>query len=335
MFQTDINHLLQGFSVPLLDTFMIGVSWTGDQTFIVGLLCLVALGIDLRRGFLLVQIFLITIISTDILKTVFALPRPFFVDDTLRDFGALKEGITALSEGAATAFLASLPESSIEAYRQLNLKPEDYGLPSGHTTGAVALWGGLAVVFRKNRLGLLAFVMIPLMMISRLYLARHFPADVLAGLGLGLFILILAAYLLNRRDWWRLFLPDSYSLQNGKRAWVLFGGGFLLPMLLLFSGEGHVGRIAALLAVNMALLTLIAFGTSFEAGNIWHRILRTMLGFGLFFLLTYAIKLAPLPTNSLATSVVKGFAPVFVLFVCAPLITSLFMRKNTEVTVSE
>ncbi len=335
MFQTDINHLLQGLSTPWLDSFMIGVSWTGEQTFIVGLLCLVALGVDLRRGFLLVQIFLITIISTDILKTVFALPIPFFVDGSLRDFGALKEGMAALTDGAATAFLASLPESSIEAYRLLNLKPDDYGLPSGHTTGAVALWGGLAVVFRKNRLGLLAVVMIPLMMISRLYLARHFPADVMAGLGLGLFILILAAYLLNRRDWWRLFLSDSYSLQKGMRAWLLLGGGFLLPMLLLFSGEGHVGRIAALLAVNMALLTLIAFGTSFEMGTIWHRMLRAVLGFGLFFLMTYVIKLAPLPANSLATSVVIGFVPVFVLFVCAPLITGFFMQKNTEVTVTE
>lgn len=329
MFQTEINHLLQGLASPWLDAFMKGVSWTGDQTFIVGLLCLVALGIDLRRGFLLVQIFLITIISTDILKTVFALPRPFFVDGSLEDYGALKDGVVALVAGEAENFLAWLPDASIEAYRLLDLKAEDYGLPSGHTTGAVALWGGLAIVFRKNWLGFIALIMIPLMMISRLYLARHFVADVAAGLALGSFVLLMAALFINRFDWRRLFIALREKGQ-GSGSWFLLGVGLILPIALLFTGQGHVGRIGAFLAVNTALIVLIIAGISFDAGRFWHRVLRTVLGFGMFFLLTYAVKLLPLPAGTLTTSVIKGFAPVFILFVSAPLLVEFLMRRGSK-----
>ncbi|MEP3246474.1 MAG: phosphatase PAP2 family protein [Sneathiella sp.] len=335
MYQTDLNFYLQDFSTPWLDAFMIGVSWTGDQTFIVGLLCLVTLGIDLRRGFLLVQIFLVTIIATDILKTGFALPRPFFVDDTLNDFGALEDGVQALKDGAAISFFSWLPESSITAYRQLGVTVDDFGLPSGHTTGAVALWGGLAIVFRKHRLGLIAIIMIPLMMISRLYLARHFAADVLAGLGLGILVLLIAALLLNRMNWRRLFLTESYALEKGAEAWILFGFGFAAPLGLLFWGEGHVGRISAFLAVNMALLVLIWSGISFETGNIWQRGFRTVLGFGLFFAISSSLKWLPLTQGSLELTVIKGFVPVFVLFVSAPLVTALFVRNARQISLSE
>ncbi|MEH6404332.1 MAG: phosphatase PAP2 family protein [Sneathiella sp.] len=328
MFQTDINLYLQSFSSGWLDALMLLVSWTGGQTFLVGILCLVALGIDIKRGFLLAQLFLVTIVATDILKTTFALPQPFYVDYSLKDFGALKDGVVAFSNAGAASFLSLIPDHAVSAYRGLDLGASEFGLPSGHTTGAVALWAGLAVVFRKNALVLLAFVMIPLMMLSRLYLARHFLADVLVGFGLSISILIVFSTYYYRTNWQRIFILTSYSFANFRQTAWLFLVGFGFPVALIFIGEGHVGRIASLLAVNLALIILVATEISFEEGNFWQRGLRVVLGFVLFFALNSAVKLIPIPHDAVPYQLLKGFVPVFTMLLAAPILVSFTIKER-------
>jgi len=59
------------------------------------------------------------------------------------------------------------------------------GLPSGHTQGAVVVWGYLVSQFRRRTLWILAgFLMIGIPL-SRLYLGVHFPTDLLGGYILG------------------------------------------------------------------------------------------------------------------------------------------------------
>lgn len=328
MFQTEINHILQGYSTEWLDSFMIGVSWTGGQTFLVGLLCLIALAIDLRRGILLVQIFLITVIATDILKTVFELPRPFFVDSTLMSFGALKEGMVAMSDGAAQTFFSLPSEKSIMVFRTYDWEPGEFGLPSGHVSSAVALWGGLGLVFRKNRFGLFAVIMVALMMVSRLYLAMHFLADVLAGLALATACLVFVSILMNRLNWRRLFLSSTYSVGENRAAWALITVGFLMPTALVFSGEGHIGRMSSLMAVNLALVGLVGMNIPFEVGNVWQRLGRFVIGIGLYVALNEAVKLIPIPTEEIAFQLIKGFVPVFALFFIAPMLISFTMKDR-------
>lgn len=328
MYQTDINLYLQGFSSSWLDALMLGISWTGGQTFLVGILCIVALGVDIKRGFLLVQFFLITIIATDILKSVFALPRPFFVDANLNDYGALKDGVVALTNASALSFLSLMPEQAITAYRNLNWGVSEFGLPSGHTTGAVALWAGLAVVFRKNALVIIAFIMIPLMMLSRLYLGRHFLADVLAGLGLAVCVLIIFSALYYRVQWQRLFLPITYSFSNKQSTIGLFLAGFVIPVALIISGEGHIGRMASFIAVNLALIILVATEISLDEGKFWQRGLRVVLGFTLFFALNSAVKFIPLPHSEMAYQMIKGFVPVFIMLLVAPVLVSFTIKER-------
>src|SRR5687767_15006173 len=73
----------------------------------------------------------------------------------------------------------------------------DFGFPSGHvaTTAAWAL--GLAWSRRKSwQLGVAA-TWVALMALSRMYLERHFPADVLGGLVVGVAALALARLTLS------------------------------------------------------------------------------------------------------------------------------------------
>ncbi len=79
-----------------------------------------------------------------------------------------------------------------------------FGLPSGHSMNAVAIWGYLAyhapsILKRKsiaNAVRWLAIAAVLLISISRLFLGMHFPEDVLSGWILG--ILLLVGYI----RWW-------------------------------------------------------------------------------------------------------------------------------------
>ena len=92
--------------------------------------------------------------------------------------------------------LARLPgiEIDLEA-TQTNIVYMDVA-GSGHTAAAVAIWGGIAVLFRSRRLlQVWGAVFVLLVSLSRMYLGRHFLADVLGGMVEGLAMLSLALLL--------------------------------------------------------------------------------------------------------------------------------------------
>ncbi|WP_067889804.1 phosphatase PAP2 family protein [Nocardia vaccinii] len=71
----------------------------------------------------------------------------------------------------------------------------DAGFPSDHTVMAGAVTAGLWLVHR--RLGALAALTAVVMAFARVYIAAHYPQDVLAGLALGA-VISLAGYVLAR-----------------------------------------------------------------------------------------------------------------------------------------
>lgn len=80
-------------------------------------------------------------------------------------------------------------DSSVEL---LIKNPHDFSFPSGHTLhsfiGAASLWK------TDRRMGYAALPVAILIAFSRLYLYVHFPTDILAGVILGILIVILVYY---------------------------------------------------------------------------------------------------------------------------------------------
>ncbi len=66
-----------------------------------------------------------------------------------------------------------------------------FGLPSGHSQKAVAVWGTIAASFRKGWLWILSILMIAMIALSRIYLGVHFLSDVLTGLTISILFLLL------------------------------------------------------------------------------------------------------------------------------------------------
>lgn len=73
-----------------------------------------------------------------------------------------------------------------------------YSFPSGHSATACSILGGLALLYRKNKI-LCIFLILTILSVgfSRLWLGVHTPQDVVVGLTLGLILVFLFNSLIN------------------------------------------------------------------------------------------------------------------------------------------
>jgi hypothetical protein len=86
-----------------------------------------------------------------------------------------------------------------------------FGIPSGHAQNAVVVWGTIAHYINKLWAWIIAIVLIFLIGLSRLYLAVHFPTDVLAGWLIG--ALLLWVLLKTEKPFLKWFKPLNRPLQ--------------------------------------------------------------------------------------------------------------------------
>ena len=102
-----------------------------------------------------------------------------------------------------------------------------YSFPSGHTTTAVPIYGGMAVGFWNNKktrwLGIICILAILVTGFSRNYLGVHTPQDVLVGLVLGVFSLWLT---------WKIF--KYVSAHPETENWFLLGGIVFAALALVY-----------------------------------------------------------------------------------------------------
>jgi membrane-associated phospholipid phosphatase len=85
--------------------------------------------------------------------------------------------------------------------RVLDLRPYRTGsnaFPSGHAQNAVVFWTYLAWWVGRRWFSAVAAVMVALISFSRLYLAVHFPIDIIGGLALGVVLMLLLPPVLER-----------------------------------------------------------------------------------------------------------------------------------------
>ena len=290
MFQTEINLYLQSFASDGVTSFMRAVTATGYDPFYIGLLVIVMMGVDFRRGFLLFQLIVWTGILTEVFKNLFALPRPTWVDARVLNLESGEFSSSAPVGMGAQGFFQLPPRDIVEACRQ---QGASYGFPSGHVAGACATWGGLALLFRKQALYWLAPVMAVLMALSRMYLGRHFLADALGGVVVGGGVVVLAYVILDRARWGqRLFerqnLIFSFHLPNLALLFILLVPPILLLVLSLIDSD----QAGYILGLDVAFLVLMRRGLSRDAGSWLQRAARVLLVGFLFFAVAFALRFA-------------------------------------------
>jgi membrane-associated phospholipid phosphatase len=221
-------------------------------------------GLGLRMGWVL----LTSATVNNILKLAIGWPRPYWVSEQVR---------------------ALAHETS-------------FGMPSGHSQGAVAMWGVMAIVLRRLGWVIAAVCLVLLISISRMYLGVHFPADVLGGWAAGALLLVLFAALEKPIERW--LLRQRLGVQLATAA--LFSLGLVAVASAVASAtadrviptawiaaaaaaqpgapidpqrvDGAISNAGALLGLGVGAVLLHRMGTFQAGGPIGQRALRFALG---------------------------------------------------------
>ncbi len=93
------------------------------------------------------------------------------------------------------AFHGPRPYWDSNQVKVLGSAENSFGAPSGHSQNAVVVWGGLAERIKGRIAWTIAILLMILIGISRIYLAVHFPHDVLFGWAFGIILLVVMVVL--------------------------------------------------------------------------------------------------------------------------------------------
>lgn len=325
MFQTGLHLALQTLASDWLTWLMLQVTALGYHEVIILIVVAVVFGVGLHQGFLLFQIVFWTSTLSGMAKEFFGLPRPFFADSRV---ACLERGWNtsgAFFARGAGGFFDLPARQVIDAFR---LKGISFGFPSGHTSSAFAVWGGMAVVFRRRWLAWLAALMIALIAFSRLYLGVHFLADILGGALLGGLVL-LAAWLLWRRDGRRaeLFAALAGTIASKARRAAYLALLFGLPLLLAAFSLVSMTFTGLYVGMNAAYLLLARRGLPDDAGSLPVRLARVLLGGAIFSLLAAGLRRIVVLIPALAGAPWGRFlAAALATFLCFWLGMELYLR---------
>jgi membrane-associated phospholipid phosphatase len=204
--------------------------------------------------------------------------------------------------------------------RVLDFRPyqsHSNSFPSGHAQGAVVFWGYLAWWIGRRWFTGLAVVLIALISFSRLYLAVHFPIDVLGGLALGL-----------------LLLPAISPLERWAHR-----DCYTPPWTI----AGIVGAsLAITLTGDVALATISGSMVGFLAGASWlpqqsltlnssrQSIVVVIVGLAAQLALSTTLGMIP-PTQLLVTYGLVASLWVFALWVYPRLVSAMWLRPSPAV----
>ncbi|MBI9048652.1 MAG: phosphatase PAP2 family protein [Anaerolineaceae bacterium] len=154
--EIQILEQLQQVAIWIIQFFK-GVTFLGEENFFMVLMPIFYWCIDMSIGYRFTLVLLLSNWINAFFKMLIHFPRPYWL---------------------STSIKAHVIETS-------------FGLPSGHSTNAASIWLFLAKQYRSKKLWVaFCITMTLLIMLSRLFLGMHFISDVLAGLLLGILLLV-------------------------------------------------------------------------------------------------------------------------------------------------
>ena len=318
MFQTDPILFLQSFSNNVIDFWVVLITSMGGREAAFLVLGAVLFGTDLRKGFVLVHMATWAAFATSWAKDFFALPRPFYIDAGVRAIG--KDLAPTPFKGSGAKAFWQLPDRNAIEFARWYYGSR-FGFPSGHTSGAVSLYGGLAMLFPRKPVLVACTLLMLLIPFSRLYLGRHFIGDVLAGYALGAVFVLLGYLVMVKFSALKDFLSsagDGLLSPPGKTVLALYLFG--LPLLAILVVPGRATYPALLLGLNLGFYIVRANGLPDDGGTVFRRIIRVCISALVFLMIRYlfdqTVTLLPRPHPPAAT-ILMLIAGMSIFFVAA------------------
>jgi membrane-associated phospholipid phosphatase len=331
---------------------MIQITQMGYPSLIVPIIVLAIFGVDFKKGFLLLQLFLWTDLVTTTLKILVEYPRPYYVDKkvinlennaTNTSHCGDKKVInlennttsTSLFSGNGIKDIFALPDNQIlkTFHLQEACKLSSLGFPSGHVSLTTVLWEGIATVYNSRLIRILTPFAIVLMAFSRVYLGKHFIGDVFGGLIVGLISLGVFKYFLKsplKRDF---FKKESFELVLRRQNLIFYCFMFIIPIILIILSLVRLqplnpcniadlfGMVGPIFGMNIAYLLIIRKGIPDSIGSTEQRATRAFIAFLLFevskIILETCFCIGQIGDHYLCTMAEKTTYPPFAFLKCA------------------
>ena len=164
-------YLLEKIRVPVLNELLLAITVLGEETAFLMIGLVVFWCIGKRQGYYLMTVGLAGTVSSQLMKIICRVPRPWVLDGNFTILEAAREGAGG------------------------------YSFPSGHTQTAMGTFGSIVVFARKKWIAIACVVLAALVGFSRMYIGVHTPADVLAGALLSIVLIaLLYPWMLGETD---------------------------------------------------------------------------------------------------------------------------------------
>ena len=190
----EVLYWFESIRTPVLDVLMSLVTRLGEEACFMAAALLVLWCVDKRRGYYLLTVGFLGTLSSQWLKIVCRVPRPWVRDPSFTIVGSAR----AQAGG--------------------------YSFPSGHTQCAVGWLGGVARFARTVWVKIVCVALLLAVAASRMYLGVHTPADVGASFALAAALVLLVYPLIESTLW---FPSRMYLVTGGMLALSLAFVGFL------------------------------------------------------------------------------------------------------------
>jgi len=282
----DILWAISEWRTPVLDAVFSVLTKLGEETVAILLICLLYWCVNKKTAYGIGITYFISNICTNGLKITFRVDRPWILDPSFEPVGGAVEHATS------------------------------YSFPSGHTTGASAIFGTLGLTAKQLWLRIICFAIVPVVAFSRMYLGVHTLADVGVAMVSTLLVAVIVFFAIGKKE-------ITNSICAVVSAVVLALGAGLVVYALILSDNGivaidyasdccKVAGAAMGFAIGMWLETaLIKFDP--KDAKLWQQVVKYVVGLGVMLALKSGLK--PLIGESLAADTIRYF--VFIMWAIA------------------
>ncbi|MDQ0337909.1 membrane-associated phospholipid phosphatase [Caldalkalibacillus uzonensis] len=239
MTQIDFLIWVTSWQNPILNALAAVFTFMGDEEFYFLVLPFVYWCFSKAIGFRLAYIFLVSIYVNAFVKINTGLPRPVGV------------------EGINSIFVSSAEVGSHYPYDSF---------PSGHAQGSTTLWGYLAYVVNKPWFWVVSVVLIFCISYTRLYAGLHWPLDVVAGILIGIIVLVVG-----------IRISQAVSQVPSWLQWLL-AFGFPLLLLVLFRESEGVKYSGFLFGAGVAYLLELRYVQMNLRTAVWKKAIAFLIG---------------------------------------------------------
>lgn len=244
-------EFLEGIRIPFITDIMLAITYLGDEIAFLIAALVVFWCVDKRKGYLILSVGFFGTLTSQFMKLVCQVPRPWVLREGIAVEGAL--------EGAG-----------------------GYSFPSGHSQCSVGTFGSIAMTTKQKVIRTVCIVIAILVPFSRMYLGVHTPADVLVGSALAIvFLLLLKPLIMGHNG---KYIPAVLSaMVVSAVAYLIYVECYSFPAdidqhNMLSATKNAYTILGALLGFLVVYFVDIKWTHFSEKAVWWSQILKVVLG---------------------------------------------------------